>query len=94
MVPLVDDAAALGFGDRGAVDVAQLVGRPGAQAGRDAGEQDGGEVADRRVVVAVPGHQAVVLRGELGIDFAGLIRGGVKRFAYSGSPALVIDDWC
>src|SRR5690348_8939981 len=46
------DLAALLGGDRGAVGVAQLVGRGGAPAGGDAGEQDRGEVADRGVVVA------------------------------------------
>ena len=81
LVALFDDGAAFGFGDRGAVDVAQLVGRPVAHAGGDAGDQHGGQVADRRVVVAVPGHQTVVLRSELGIDFACLIGCGVKHFA-------------
>jgi hypothetical protein len=58
-----DDLASLFGGDGAAVGVADDVVLPGAPAGRDAGEQRGGDVADRRIVVSFGGHEPLVFRG-------------------------------
>ncbi len=58
---LLHDRPPLGFGDRTAVDVAQGVGLTGTHAGRNPGDQLRGEVADRGIVMAVAGHQLIVV---------------------------------
>ena len=76
-----DEPAAFVGVDGSAVGVAQQVGLTGAPAGRDAGEQCGRDVAGRRVVVAPSLHESLVLRGQLGVDLAGVICRGVQGFA-------------
>src|SRR5687768_5765567 len=74
-VVVADDLAAFVGGEGAAVGVADRVGLAGAPAGRDPGQQDGGDVADRGVVVPVAGHQPGVLCGQLGVALAGAVRG-------------------
>ena len=90
-----DDVAAFFGGDGTPVGVAQDVVLAGAPAGRDPGEQDGGDVAGRGVVVPVGGHQPLVLRRELGVGSAGGVGGGEQRLAQQwvaglGQAVLVV----
>ncbi len=81
-VAVSDDRSSLGLGDRGAVDILELVAGVGAEAGGDAGEQRGGDVAERGVVVfAFDGHQPVVAGCEGGVDLAGVVGGEEQGFA-------------
>ena len=78
----------------------------GTHAGRNPGDQLRGEVADRGIVMAVAGHQPLVLRRDLRVDLAGLVGGGAQHLAQQRiaddhlslvaglrrSPALVIED--
>src|SRR6202171_5013536 len=89
-----DDATSFLGGDGAAVGVAQDVVLAGAPTGGDAGEQDGGDVADRRVVVSFGVHEPLVFRGGLRVGFAGLGGGGEEGFAQQcvaglGEPVVV-----
>src|SRR5271169_1179526 len=58
-----DDAASFLGCDEATVGVAQVVVLAGAPAGGDPGEQGGGDVADRRIVVSFGGHEPLVFGG-------------------------------
>jgi len=47
----------------------------------DAAEKGGCKVAQRRCVVLAAGHQALVLRGQLRVDFPGAVGGHEQGFA-------------
>ena len=71
-----NDLAGLVDGYWCAVDVTELVWLSGAPAGDDPGQQRGGDVAQRGVVVfACVGYEAVVFGGQGGVDAAGLAGG-------------------
>jgi hypothetical protein len=80
-----DPASFLG-GDLAAVGVADEVVLAGPPAGHDAGQQGRGDVADRGVVVSLAGHQPHVLRGELGVGFAGVVGGQEEGFPQQRGP--------
>ena len=91
----VHDVVSLFGGDGLAVGVAKHVVLAGAPAGGDAGQQGGGDVADRGVVVSLDGHGSFVFRGEVGVGFAGLVSGGEQGFTQElvagfGQPVLVV----
>jgi hypothetical protein len=75
-----DDSASFLGGDGSAVGVAQDVVLAGAPAGGDAGEQGGGDVAHRRVVVSFGGHEPLVFGGQLRVGLAGLVGRGEEGF--------------
>ena len=89
-----DDTTSFLGGDGSTVSVAQHVVLTVAPTGGDAGEQDGGDVADRRLVVSFGVHEPLVFRGELRVGFAGLVGGGEEGFAQQcvagfGEPVVV-----
>jgi hypothetical protein len=74
LVELGDDRSSLAAVDDPAVDVVELVGGLVPPAGDDAGEQGGGDVAQRGVVVfSGLDHEPVVLGGQGGVEAAGLV---------------------
>jgi hypothetical protein len=88
------DATSFLGGDGSAVGVAQDVVLADAPTGGDAGEQDGGDVADRRVVVSFGVHEPLIFRGESRVGFAGLVGGAEEGFAQQcvaglGEPVVV-----
>jgi hypothetical protein len=84
-----DDRSGLVDGDRCAVNIAELVGLPSSPAGDDPGQERGGDVAERGVVVlACLGQEAVVFGGQGGVDAAGLAGGREQRFAQNGVAAF------
>src|SRR5215217_7013619 len=79
---LGDDGLGLGGGDRGAVGVAEDIGRAPVHDGPGALGQVGGDYADRaEVVFAALDHLGVVDAGQLGVLAAGVV-GGTDQ----GSP--------
>ena len=78
-------APPLGWGDAAPVDVADHVAFVAAPARRDAGQQGGGEVADRRVVMQPAfDDEPVVLGGKLGVGVVGYVGGEPDVAAESG----------
>ena len=78
----MDDCASFIAGDRLSVDIADLVRDLCTPAGRDAGEQCGGDVAQRGVVMlAAFDHEAVIFGRQCGIEAAGLIGADEQGFA-------------
>ena len=63
-------------------------GSAGTHTGGDPGDQMGGQMTDRRLVVPVADHQPLVLRRELGIDPAGLVGSGAQHLTQQRIPGL------
>ena len=81
-----DDGLGLGGGDRGAIGVADHIGRAAVHDGPGALGQVGGDHADRpEVVLAALDHLGVVDTGELGVLAAGVV-GGPDQ----GSPEQLV----
>ena len=68
----LDNSLALILGKRSAVHITDLVGLAVSPAGRDAGQQGGGDVAHGRIVVPFGDHQPLVLGGQLRVELARL----------------------
>lgn len=49
-------------------------------------------MTDGGVVVALSGHESLILRRELGVGLAGLVGCGEEHLSWQGSPALVMVD--
>jgi hypothetical protein len=93
LVPGLHDRLALGRGDLAAVDVADDVGLAGAHACCDAGEEIGGEVADRGVAVTVPAISRTYFAASWGSTRRAWSAAMNSVSRSSGSPALVIPPW-
>jgi hypothetical protein len=79
-VVLADDSAAFFRGDLCSDGIGDDVGSACQPAGGDPGQPGGRDMAERRVVVPVGGHQPGVFRGAPGIGLAGAVGGGEHRF--------------
>ena len=91
----LDNSLALILGKRSAVHITDLVGLAVSPAGRDAGQQGGGDVAHGRIVVPFGDHQPLVLGGQLRVELARLFGGHPQGFAEQlvaglGQPCRVV----
>jgi len=85
LVALGDYGSSLLACDGAAVEVSELVGGVVAQACDDPGEQDGGDGAHRRVVVAAGGApEPLVTHCQGGIGFSGVLGRHEQRLAQAG----------
>src|SRR6478672_1825235 len=87
-VALADDGAGFVGADRPSIGIADLIGGLGAPAGGDTGEQCGGDVAQRGVVVLAVDHEAVVFGCQGGVEAAGLVGADEQRFSQEVIAAL------